>query len=415
MASRPRPIRGTRDLLPEECRAHARVEDACRRVAERYGYGEIRTPILEATPVFLRTLGDATDVVLKEMYTFEDRNGDSLTLRPENTAGVARAVLSNGLLDDMPLRLRYAGPMFRRERPQKGRYRQFHQTGVELFGVSEPEGDVEAIVMGGDVLAELGVLDAARLEINTLGDAESRRRYLRALVAFLSSHRDALSDVGRERLERNPMRVLDSKDEADREVAADAPSVFDHLGAEAGAFFDKVLASLDALGFGYTVNPRIVRGFDYYCHTAFEFVTDRLGAQGTVIGGGRYDGLMEQMGGPPLPGVGWASGVERLVMLAGDAEPAVRPVAIVPLGEAAARPASVLAHALRRRGFTVDLGYRGNLKRRMKRANRIAASHAIVMGDDELARGVVALRDLDSGEQTELPVDRVSEGLPRRG
>ncbi len=415
MASRLQPIRGTRDLLPEACRAHARVEGACRRVAERYGYGEIRTPILEPTPVFLRTLGDATDVVQKEMYTFEDRNGESLTLRPENTAGVARAVLSNGLLNDMPLKLHYAGPMFRHERPQKGRYRQFHQTGVELFGVPEPAGDVEAIAMGGDVLSELGVLDATRLEINTLGDTESRRRYLRALVAFLSSHRDALSDVGRERLERNPMRVLDSKEEADRQVVADAPSLLDHLNAEAGVFFDKVLAGLDALGFGYTVNPRIVRGFDYYCHTAFEFVTDRLGAQGTVIGGGRYDGLMEQMGGPALPGVGWASGVERLVMLTDDAAPAAHPIAIVPLGAAAERRALVLAHALRRQGFAVDLGYRGNLKRRMQRANRVEASHALILGDGELARGVVTLRDLDSGEQTELSIDRVSESLPRRG
>ncbi|MBT5434903.1 MAG: histidine--tRNA ligase [Rhodospirillaceae bacterium] len=408
------PIRGTHDLLPEACRAHARVEQACLRVAARYGYGEIRTPILEVTPVFSRSLGDATDVVQKEMYTFDDRGGESVTMRPENTASVARAVLSNGLLDQVPLKLHYAGPMFRYERPQKGRYRQFHQIGVELFGVPEPAGDIEIIAMGADVLGELGLLDNVRLEINTLGDTESREAYRVALVAFLQARRDQLSDESEERLERNPMRVLDSKSEADKAVVADAPSIFDHLTDEARAFFDAVLAGLDALGIAYEVNPRIVRGLDYYCHTAFEFITTELGAQGTVIGGGRYDGLMQQMGGPALPGVGWAGGIERLSMMAGAGEEAARPIALVPVGETAEQRALVLARELRGQGFAIDLGYRGNLKRRMQRANKAQASHALILGDDELERGVVILRDLDSGEQTELSIDRVSEGLPRR-
>ncbi|MDG2480425.1 MAG: histidine--tRNA ligase [Alphaproteobacteria bacterium] len=414
MASKLQPIRGTHDLLPEACRAHARVEQACLRVAARYGYGEIRTPILEVTPVFSRSLGDATDVVQKEMYTFDDRGGESVTMRPENTASVARAVLSNGLLDQVPLKLHYAGPMFRYERPQKGRYRQFHQIGVELFGVPEPAGDIEIIAMGADVLGELGLLDNVRLEINTLGDTESREAYRVALVAFLQARRDQLSDESEERLERNPMRVLDSKSEADKAVVADAPSIFDHLTDEARAFFDAVLAGLDALGIAYEVNPRIVRGLDYYCHTAFEFITTELGAQGTVIGGGRYDGLMQQMGGPALPGVGWAGGIERLSMMAGAGEEAARPIALVPVGETAEQRALVLARELRGQGFAIDLGYRGNLKRRMQRANKAQASHALILGDDELERGVVILRDLDSGEQTELSIDRVSEGLPRR-
>ncbi|MEM7124357.1 MAG: histidine--tRNA ligase [Pseudomonadota bacterium] len=405
------PVRGTHDLLPEDCRRQDRVIDACAAVAERYGYGEIRTPVFEFTGVFSRSLGDTSDVVTKEMYTFEDRGGDTVTLRPENTASVARAVLSNGLLQQMPLKLWYAGPMFRYERPQKGRQRQFHQIGVELFGIAEPTGDIEAIAMGADVLDMLDVLDRTRLELNTLGDAASRAAYRDALVGFLRDHRDDLSDDSRDRLERNPMRVLDSKDEGDKRIVADAPIIFDHLTPEAADFFGTVKAGLDALGIAYQVNPKIVRGLDYYSHTAFEFVTDQLGAQGTVIGGGRYDGLMEQMGGPATPGVGWAGGIERLAMMAGDPAPLPRPYAILPVGESAGATAQKLAHDLRRQGLIIELAYRGNLKKQMQRANKVNARAAVIMGDDELARGVATLRDLDSGEQTELPIDRVSEGL----
>jgi len=412
--SKLQPIRGTHDLLPEACRGHRRVEDACRRVAERYGYGEIRTPILEMTGVFSRSLGDATDVVTKEMYSFTDRGGEEVTMRPENTASVARAVLSNGLLNEMPLKLHYAGPMFRYERPQKGRQRQFHQIGVELFGVPEPAGDVEIIAIAADILAELGLLADARLELNTLGDTPSREAYRTALVAFLEQHREALSTDSKDRLVRNPMRVLDSKDKGDRAIVADAPSIFDHLTPDAAAFFDDVRRGLDALGIAHTVNPRIVRGLDYYCHTAFEFITEKLGAQGTVIGGGRYDGLIEQMGGPALPGVGWAGGIERLAMLAGEPPAAPRPIALVPMGEVAEGRAIALAHALRGAGLSIDLAYRGNLKKRMQRANKVNARLALILGDDELARDMIVLRDLDSGEQTELPIDSVSESLLAR-
>ena len=415
MSERLQPIRGTRDLLPADCRSHAHVEDVCRRIAERYGYGEIRTPVLEATQVFSRTLGDATDVVQKEMYTFDDRNGDSITLRPENTAGVARALLSNGLLDAMPLRLHYAGAMFRHERPQKGRYRQFHQTGVELFGVAEPLGDVEVITLARDVLDELGLLQDTVLEINTLGDAASRQDHMRALLAYFNDHRSRLSGISVKRLERNPLRILDSKEQSDRDLIAEAPVIFEYLSDDARRFFDEVLEGLDTLSIACHVNPRIVRGFDYYCHTAFEFVTAKLGAQGTVIGGGRYDGLMEQMGGPPVPGVGWASGIERLALLAGEPPGPRRPIAIIGLGEPATRKALVMAHQLRGKGHPVDLGYRGNLRRRMQRAHKVGASHAVILGDTELARGIALVRDLDSGEQLECSLDRLGEGLPRPG
>lgn len=415
MGEKLQPIRGTRDLLPGDCRAFARVEEVCRRVAERYGYGEIRTPVLEATQVFSRTLGDATDVVQKEMYTFDDRNGDSITLRPENTAGVARALLSNGLLDAMPLRLHYAGAMFRHERPQKGRYHQFHQTGVELFGVPEPLGDVEVITLARDVLDELGLLQDTVLEINTLGDVASRQNHLDALVAYFNDHKSGLGDISVKRLERNPLRILDSKEPRDQDLIADAPDILDYLGDDARRFFDQVLEGLDTLSIACRVNPRIVRGFDYYCHTAFEFVTGKLGAQGTVIGGGRYDGLMEQIGGPPVSGVGWASGIERLALLAGEPPESRRPVAVIGLGEPSTRQALVLAHQLRGQGYRVDLAYRGNLRRRMQRAHKVEASHAIILGDAELARGVVLVRDLDSGEQHECSLDRLGEGLPRSG
>ena len=409
----PRRVRGTRDLLPRDCRAQRRVEAACARAAERYGYGEIQTPVLEPTAVFERPLGDASDVVTKQMYSFVDRGGESVTLRPENTASVARAILGNGLLDQVPLKLRYAGPMFRYERPQKGRQRQFHQIGIELFGVPEPSGDVEAIALAADVLDELGLLARTRLELNTLGDAESRLAYRGALVAFLRRHGDALSPESRARLESNPLRVLDSKREADRAVLADAPTIFEYLTPEAAAFFEAVLDGLETLGIDHRVNPRIVRGFDYYCHTAFEFLTDELGAQDAVIGGGRYDGLVEQLGGPPLAGVGWAGGIERLAMLAGEPPPPARPIALVPIGPAAESRALVLARELRRAGQRVDLGYGGGVNRRMRRANRIEAGLALILGDDELARGTVKMRDLDSGEETELPIDRVSRALPR--
>jgi len=407
------PVRGTHDLYADDGRRHRHVVETARAVAETYGYDEIATPIFEFSEVFKRTLGDVSDIVTKEMYSFVDRGGEALTLRPEGTAGVCRALVSNGLLQNLPLKFFYHGPMFRYERPQKGRQRQFHQIGVELLGVAQPQADVEVIALGARILDRLGIRGSITLELNTLGDAESRQAYRAALVGYLSQFRDRLSDDSRMRLDRNPLRILDSKDEGDRRIVADAPLFSDHLNEASRSFFAAVTADLDRLGIAYKLNPHLVRGLDYYCHTAFEFTTDTLGAQGTVMAGGRYDGLMEMMGGPATPGVGWAAGIERLAMLAEAPQAQRRPIAVIPIGDAAQGPALQLAERLRGAGFTVDLGYSGNLGKRMKRANKIGAAAAVILGEDELARNGVTLRDLDSGEQEAVPLTGLEERLAR--
>lgn len=394
-----RPVRGTHDLFGETIRRHRHVEETGRHVASLYGYEEIATPIFEFTEVFQRSLGDTSDVVTKEMYTFTDRGGDSLTLRPENTAAVARAIVSNGLLQSLPLKYFYAGPMFRYERPQKGRLRQFHQIGVELIGAAEPWGDVEVIAIGAQILEALGIADRVTLELNTLGDPESRHAYRDTLVHYLEGHRDRLSADSRLRLERNPMRILDSKDPGDRAVVADAPRLEDSLNQASRDFFATVREGLDELGIAYTLNPHLVRGLDYYTHTAFEFTTTALGAQGAVIAGGRYDGLVEEIGGPPTPGVGWAAGVERLALLAENEPATPRPVALIPIGQAAEAEARKLAAALRHAGIAVELAFRGKPGQRMKRADKANASHAISLGDEELQTGKLKLRNLDTGEE----------------
>jgi histidyl-tRNA synthetase len=405
------PARGTQDLLPEAARRHRRVADTARALAELYGFAEIATPIFEFTEVFARPIGEHTDIVAKEMYTFTDRGGEEVTLRPENTAGVVRAVLSNGLTQSTPLKFFYSGPMFRYERPQKGRFRQFHQIGVELLGVAQPQADIEVIALGQRILGALGIADKVVLELNTLGDPESRAAYRDALVAYFSARLSELSEDSRRRLERNPLRILDSKDPGDQRLAAEAPDFSEYLNEASRDFFARVRDGLDALGITYRLNPRLVRGLDYYTHTAFEFVTSELGAQGTVIGGGRYDGLVELMGGPAMPGVGWAAGIERLAMLIPEPPPAPRPVALVPLGEAAERLALKLAEELRDAGLVVELGYSGNLARRMRRADRIDARAAVLIGEDELAQGAATLRDLDSGAQTLVPLAELAGRL----
>ncbi len=407
------PVRGTHDILPDDNRRYRRVEETAYHVAERFGYGEITTPVFEFTEVFSRTLGDTSDIVTKEMYTFEDKGGDRITLRPEGTAGVARAYISNGLRQSLPLKFFYRGPMFRYERPQKGRWREFRQVGVELMGVDNPTGDIEVISLACNFLGELGLSGAVTLEINSLGDAETRHAYRETLVDYLSSHRDALSEDSRGRLDRNPLRVLDSKDAADREIVANAPILRDSLNDFSRSFFDEVLAGIDSLDIPYTLNPTLVRGLDYYCHTAFEFTTTALGAQGTVLAGGRYDGLVEQMGGPATPGVGWAAGVERLSLLVEGGEPRRRPIALIPVGDAANTEMIKIAHGLRAAGFVIEMGYSGNLARRMKRADRLDAVAALLLGDDELARGTVTLRDMDSGEQSEVPLAGIQAPLEK--
>jgi histidyl-tRNA synthetase len=398
------PARGTQDLLPEMAQRHRRVSDTTRELAALYGFAEIATPIFEFTEVFARPIGEHTDIVAKEMYTFTDRGGEEVTLRPENTAGVVRAVLSNGLTQSTPLKFFYSGPMFRYERPQKGRFRQFHQIGVELLGVAQPQADIEVIALGQRILRALGIAERVVLELNTLGDPESRAAYRDALVGYFSARASELSEDSRRRLERNPLRILDSKDPGDQRLAAEAPDFAEYLNDSSRAFFARVRDGLDALGIAYRINPKLVRGLDYYTHTVFEFVTTDLGAQGTVLAGGRYDGLVEVMGGPAMPGVGWAAGIERLALLIGEPPASSRPIALVPLGEAAEQLALKLAEDLRDNGLAVDLGYSGNLARRMRRADRIGARAAVLIGDNELAQGAATVRDFDSGAQELVPL-----------
>jgi histidyl-tRNA synthetase len=405
------PIKGTHDLMFDDVRRHRHVEETAFEIARRYGYGEIVTPIFEFTDVFKRTLGDTSDIVTKEMFTFETKGGDSVTLRPEGTAGVARAFISEGLAQQTPLKFFYRGPMFRYERPQKGRQRQFHQIGVELLGVATPQADVEVIALAAHILKDLKLTGAVTLELNSLGDVESRAAYRDALVTFFRAKKDQLSADSRERLERNPLRILDSKDPVDKAASVGAPAFTDYLNAASQDFFKAVQDGLAALDIAFNVNPALVRGLDYYSHTAFEFTTDALGAQGTVLAGGRYDGLIKQMGGPQTPGIGWAAGVERLAMLLPQLAPAKRPIAVIPVGEEEAKIAQEISAKLRHAGFTVDLGYSGNMSKRMTRANKANAAAAVIIGGDEARENVATVRNLESGEQAKVPQSDLAQHL----
>jgi histidyl-tRNA synthetase len=404
-------VRGTRDLIGEDQRRHNFVVETARQVAATYGFDEWSTPVFEETGVFARGLGDTSDVVMKEMYSFIDRGGESLTLRPEATAGICRALVSNGLTQSLPQKVFYAGPMFRYERPQKGRYRQFHQIDVEVMGSSEPLADAEVIGCGWAILQALGVARDVVLELNTLGDRESRDAYRAALVAYFNDHRDALSEDSLARLERNPLRIVDSKDEGDKRIVAGAPTIHAYLTDSAAAFYGKLQDHLARIGVPFRENPRIVRGLDYYSHTAFEFVTSQLGAQGTVMGGGRYEGLVEEMGGPHTPCIGWAAGIERLCMLLAEPPPAPRGVAVIPVGDDMEAPALDVLQALRQAGIRAEMAYRGNVKRRMERANRISARTAVIIGESELARGVAQVKNLDSGAQEEVAIAELASKL----
>lgn len=404
-------VRGTYDVYGETKRKMKKVIATGSDVVEKYGFEEIETPIFEFTEVFSRNLGETSDVVTKEMYCFQDRGGESLTLRPEGTAGVVRSFISEGMQQNLPVKLYYAGPMFRYERPQKGRQRQFTQFGCELLGVETPQADIEVIAMAYEFVEKLGLEGNVVVEINSLGDKESRDAYRSKLVAYLREHLDELSSDSKERLEKNPLRVLDSKEECDKEVVAGAPLYCDSLNETSKDFFNKVLQGLDSLGIKYRINNRLVRGLDYYSHTVFELVTDKLGAQGTVLAGGRYDGLVEQMGGGAVAGIGWACGVERLSMLLEADVSLPRPVAVIPVGEDTNGKAVEIAYLLRKAGFRVEQSYSGNLKKRMMKANKANACKAVIIGSDELAENKVTVKDLDSGEQKTVAADKIVEEI----
>ena len=402
-------VRGTYDLYGTPKRKAKRVIDLASKTVEKYGFEEIETPIFEFTEVFARNLGDTSDIVTKEMYTFQDRGGESLTLRPEGTAGVVRSFISEGMQQNLPLKFYYHGPMFRYERPQKGRQRQFTQFGVEMLGLNTPQADVEVIAMAYDFLKALGLEKNVVVEINSLGDTESRNIYREKLVSYLKEHLNQLSAESVERLNKNPLRVLDSKEECDKEVVASAPLYSESLNEASKTFFADVLKGLDLLQIPYRVNERLVRGLDYYAHTVFEFVTNELGAQGTVLAGGRYDGLVAEMGGGDVPGIGWACGVERLSMLLKDEVLPPRPIAVIEVGDDVHDISLQIAHNLRNAGFCVEHPYSGNLKKRMIKANKANAYLAVILGSNELSEGKVTLKDLDAGTQREVKLTDLLE------
>lgn len=396
------------DVLPQDTPGWRYLEDTVQEVVAAHGYQEIRLPIVEQTELFKRTIGEVTDIVEKEMYTFPDRNDESLTLRPEGTAGCVRAAEQHGLLFNQMQRLWYAGPMFRYERPQKGRYRQFHQIGVEAFGMQGPDIDAELILMTHVLWEQLGLSDAVRLELNSLGSSAARAEFRTALVAYLSDHRGALDEDSQRRLDTNPLRILDTKNQDTRKILESAPEFGDYLDAESAEHFAGLRAILDSAGVAYRVNPRLVRGLDYYSKTVFEWVTDELGAQGTVCAGGRYDGLVEQLGGKATPAVGFAMGIERLVLMVQtlDRLPAgldrVADVFIAALGGQAQSRALLLARSLRAENpelrIQVNCGG-GSFKSQLKRADKSGAQVALIIGDDEVAQGTVTLKPLRTNEQ----------------
>ena len=419
MAKQFQAIRGMNDILPGESALWQRLEAILREVLAGYGYHEIRLPLVEKTELFARSIGEVTDIVEKEMYTFADRNGDSLTLRPEGTAGCVRACVEHGLLHHQTQRLWYAGPMFRYEKPQKGRYRQFHQVGAEAYGMAGPDIDAELICLSARLWRRLGIREVT-LQLNSLGSSAARLAYRGRLVSYFAARRDELDEDSRRRLDTNPLRILDSKNPALRAVIAEAPSLLDHLDPESQTHFAELRALLDAAGIAYQINPRLVRGLDYYCKTVFEWVTDTLGAQGTICAGGRYDGLIEQLGGQAVPGVGFALGLERLVaMLAAAGQPAAEPAPhayLIAVGDAAQRHGLALAERLR--DLSPDLRLRmncggGGFKPQFRRADASGARFALILGEAEVAAGTVAIKPLRAAEteQLTLPSDQVAEYL----
>ena len=398
MSKGPQRIRGTQDIWGEEADRFNAVVAAFDRVRRLYAFGRVETPVFEATEVFARSIGETSDIVAKEMYTFPDRGGDLLTLRPEFTAGIARAYLSEGWQQHAPLKLATHGPVFRYERPQKGRFRQFHQLDAEIIGTDAAAADVELLVLADHLLHDLGISDAVTLELNTLGDAATRDAWRAALVAHFEAHSGDLSEDSVDRLARNPLRILDSKAPQDRPIAEAAPGIDDFLTPEAASFFAEVTAGLDAAGVAWTRDQRLVRGLDYYRHTAFEFVTDRLGAQGAVIAGGRYDGLIESLGGPPTPAVGWAAGIERLGMLIDTPEVEAPELVLIPDEEADLDVSVRLLRVLRENGIRADMAFGGSSKRQYEKAKKGLGLRALtVTSCDVDAYAVVRIRDLKPG------------------
>lgn len=411
MSSKMQPVRGTRDIFGDDSKYFEKVINVASDYAKRFNFQFASTPIFEFSEVFHRTLGETSDIISKETYTFADRDDTSITLRPEFTAGLVRAFISNGLTQSTPVKWFSYGPIFRYERPQKGRYRQFNQINFEALGVKGALSDVEMISLGNGILKELGIIKDISLELNTLGDAESRKHYREKLVQYFSRYEKDLSEDSKIRLIKNPLRILDSKDEGDKKIVLDAPKIFDCLNDESKKFFDDVQDNLELLNIRFKVNPKIVRGLDYYTHTVFEFVTDKLGAQGTVLAGGRYDGLVEVMGGPATPAVGFASGVERLMELMKVDAPLFSKsglVYVLGIGDEGEKAAAMLAHTMREIGYIIEIDHGIKLAKKFQRADKLGAKLALIIGDEELKKQKIKVKKLETGEEDWVNIKSLS-------
>ena len=409
MSSKVAPLRGMKDLLPEDFRIHKYIEAVAKKVSEFYGYEGFETPLLENAQIFDRTLGDTSDVVSKEMYSFADKKGRIIALRPEFTASIVRAFISNGLKQNLPLKLFSSGPIFRYDRPQEGRQRQFHQLNFEYIGAIGPYSDAETISMASRLLKELGLTDNITLELNSLGCTESRAKYQLALIEYFKKYENELSSDSKHRLEKNPLRILDSKDAGDKKVAENAPVITSYYTKDAAKYFDEVKSYLDILDVKYHINPRLARGLDYYCHTAFEFITNKLGAQGTLLAGGRYDGLTKLMGGEEIPAIGFAAGIERIALMGNFKPEKSRPTIIMPIGDECFNYCINLAKQLRNKNIVTTISSSGKISKRMQSALSSKAKYVIFIGSTEQEKGICKLKDLDQNSEQEVSMSQLAD------
>jgi histidyl-tRNA synthetase len=407
-------VRGTHDHLPEDMYKYNNIITKAENISALYGFKPMATPIFEFSSVFKKTLGESSDIVTKEMYTFKDKGDEEITLRPEGTAGIVRAIISNGLSQEMPFKSFYHGPMFRYERPQKGRLRQFHQIGIELLGTKSEQADIEIIACANNLIKALDIDGSSTLHINSLGNITERKTYIADLLIYLKDFKNKLSISSINRFEKNPLRILDSKAEEDIEIVKNAPKLINYLESESKDSFNKVLEGLNNLNITYEINHKLVRGLDYYNNTTFEFITNKLGSQSAILAGGRYDNLMKQMGGPDIPGIGWAAGIERLALLTTIKEDKKKSVSMIPVGIENNILCINLADELRNKNISIDMAYSGNLKKRLKQANKISADYAIIIGDEEIQNNNAIIRNLETGSQEYIELDKLVKHIEKK-
>lgn len=413
MSNKLQSVRGTHDHLPEDMYKFKNIITKAEYISALYGFKPMATPIFEFSSVFKKTLGESSDIVTKEMYTFNDKGNEEITLRPEGTAGIVRAIISNGLAHEMPFKAFYHGPMFRYERPQKGRLRQFHQIGIELLGTRSEQADIEVIACANNLIKSLNIDKSSTLNINSLGNIAERKIYIAELLVYLNDFKNKLSIDSKNRFKKNPLRILDSKSEEDIEIIKNAPKLINYLEAESKDNFNKVLEGLTNLDIPYKVNHKLVRGLDYYNNTTFEFITDRLGSQSAILAGGRYDNLMKQMGGSDIPGIGWAAGIERLALLATIREDQKKKISIIPIGIENNILCMKLANELINKNISIDMGYSGNLKKRLKQANKVSAHYAVIIGNEEVENNNAIIRNLETGSQDNIKLEKLVKHLEK--